>query len=201
MYFYPFLLLSADIERNKQLATMFHTKTEHHLEKKKIFYSSIEMSEKENEIVLSLLFLEHQNCLILTECFRANISTIYQSLQELDSRRMYEKGQRFLLILRKKLYDTMEYDPESGSIRTSVMKESNWILQGGNPVLWNNKIFDRLSEIHCHIHNLIYSTEMLVFVKKNYDASKIHKNLNLINVEIKGIFDETKAYIKLIESF
>src|ERR1700690_1545573 len=107
MYFYPFLLISSDIERNRNLSTMFHNKIQEYLEKKRLFYDSLDLSELEKAILLSLLFLEHQNGLILTECFRANVTAIYGTMQELDGRRMYEKGKRLLLLLRKKSYETL----------------------------------------------------------------------------------------------
>ena len=60
MYFYPFLLISSDIERNKHLANMFATKFDTHSEQKRLLYQDLD-----NKVTfINILYLEYQNNLI-----------------------------------------------------------------------------------------------------------------------------------------
>lgn len=199
MYMFPFLLISTDTERNRNLAAMFSRKQEENLEKKRHFYELLHVPELEQKLLQNLIFLDHQNGLILIECLRANVVGISGQIQELDKWRLHEKAKRLLQILRKKCYETLNVFDDT-EFTNLILQDNIWKLDvNGNHVTWNNEILNRIASVHGHLYNLIDNAEKSVLAKQN--VSEIAGKFDLINLDLKCIHEEIKSYLKLIESF
>jgi hypothetical protein len=204
VYFYPFLLLSSDIQRNQTLATMFSGKMEEDLEKKKRLYETLK-NVTESEILVvkmlyDLLYLSHYNNIILLDCFRVNTNKLTQGhIVDIDRRRLYERGRRLLVTLRQKCFETLNIFDDN-EFSDLVLLESNWTLRIElSQRDWNNMIFNRISEIHSHIYNLIDFSERSILAHQN--VTEIYLKFDLITQDIKVISEEIKSYLKLIDSF